>query len=622
METINTYYSDYAGLREFVYNNREILLSRTNLSVLAQVFAGVSDKNLLIAISEQIQELIPGCQVLGTTTNGEIMNGFSSGLKTVLSFSVFKDTYVRVALMRKHGQSDFDLGRYLAELMNTDDARVLILFATGLTINANQLLKGIQAVNALLPVAGGNAGDNLNHHKCFVFANGEITDSGVAGALLSGEKLVAARHSHLGWQPIGKEMTITRSEGSRVYTIDNFPAYQVYQRYLGIGEELDILSSFEFPLVMEKNGILVSRIPHSFHDDNSLVFFGDIEEGEKVRFSFGHINLIIDQLEFLLDWINQQTIESIFVYSCGARRSLLGEMVDMETRPLQGIAPTAGFFTDGEFFHSDNSNQFLNNTITILALSEEGEASCQTAAERPGIARSRSSSFDFAQSRDNVANRGIGILKALTCLVNVVTAELNERTSELESQRHDFINHLHTLYGLMTMGEIDQASQYISELYREVKSSNEALKLALPELTALLITKMGVSANRDIEFKLDVHSDLMGLKARPMDMVTMLGNLLNNSMEAVEDLPPGHRRIGLTIKEDPDCFCFQTHNPGHIPEDIQRRIFEPGFSTKQGTGNRGLGLPSVLHLAGKYQGSIELKSLPGQGTSFMIKIPR
>lgn len=617
MKTINTYYSDFDSLKQFVNSNRDVLLASSNSSVLAQVFSGICSKDLLLEISEHIRTLVPGSQVIGATTNGEIMNGLPSGLRIVISFSIFNDAVVRLALLNKSDDSDFNLGLALGRSLDSSDARVLLVFATGVTVNASQLLKGIEKANPFLPVAGGNAGDNLNHIQSFVLANGEITDRGAAGAVLAGENLLAARHNHLGWQSIGKEMTITRSSGSRVFTIDNMPAYQVYRRYLGTGEELDILSSFEFPLVMEKNGFLVSRIPHTCHDDDSLVFFGDIDEGEKVRFSFGHINTIIGKFDSLLEWIKQQPAESIFVYSCGARRSLLGESIDMETLPLQKIAPTAGFFTDGEFFHADGSNEFLNNSITILALSESGFAPDFTCHAHP-----EKTAGNLKAPKDNVANRSMEILRSLTCLVNVVTDELNQRNAELESQRRDFINHLQTLYGFMNSGEIEEASNYISGLYREVRSGRSLFKLAVPEVAALLVAKMGVAANRNIAFNVQVDSDLTGLKVRAMDIVAILGNVLNNALEAVDDLEAVHRQIELKIWEDVDHFCFETHNPGCIPENIQKRIFEYGFSTKSGSANRGLGLPSILHMSRRYHGTVELTSLPDQGTTLVVKFPK
>ncbi len=428
METINTYYNDYAGLAHFVDNNKEILLSSEGRSVLVQLFSGVYDEDYLLTISQQVRELIPHAQIIGATTNGEIMNGLVSGLKTVLSFSVFFHSDIKVVFSEKRSEDEFELGQSIASRISSDKAKILILFATGLNLNASRLLKGIQTVNPHLPVAGGNAGNNLTNTQRLVCCNDNTCDCGVVGAVIESDSLSVNCYSHLGWQPIGKEMTITSAEGSRVYTIDNIPAYQIYHQYLGFKTMSNIFNVVEFPLTINRHGIIITRAPLLRCDDDSIVFAGDIAEGERVRFSFGHVKMILEKTECLLQKIRQETVESIFVYSCASRRGFLQELSQSETLPLQNIAPTAGFFTSGEFFHTDSSNLLLNTTMTTLTLSESIK---QKAV--PGAETKRDLSLnEIVSTKDNMADRTIEILRALTCLVDKVTSELNERTVELQ----------------------------------------------------------------------------------------------------------------------------------------------------------------------------------------------
>ncbi len=431
METINAYYDDYASLEEFVKNNNN-LLAVNNRAVLVQVFSGICDETHLLTISKQIRGLIPHAQVIGSTTSGEIMNGLVSGLKTVLSFSVFRQSEIKAAFLAKKEDNDYGLGQSIANKLNSDKAKVLILFATGFPVNGSQLLKGVQSVNADLPVAGGIAGSNRTNKQSFVCCNDNITDCGVAGAVLEGDNLTVTRHTHLGWKPIGKEMTITKAEDSRVYTIDNLPAYQVYYQYLGIKTDSNIFKVVEFPLIICRHGLTMARAPFLRHADDSICFFGDITEGEKVRFGFGHVELILEKVDNLRQMIEQHPVESIFVYSCASRRGFLQESAQIETLPLQNIAPTAGFFTSGEFFHIDGNNQLLNTTMTTLALSESSPQMV-LAHQTKITAGLKEAGNKNEVTKDNVADRNIEILKALTYLVNKVTNELNEKTAELQS---------------------------------------------------------------------------------------------------------------------------------------------------------------------------------------------
>jgi len=427
MKTINTYYEDYTGLKNFVNDHSDVFFFHSEHVIFVQIFSGSCNKESIKIISRQIGDLVPNAQIIGTTTGGEIMNGLVSGLKTVLSFSVFYNSTIKVAYAEKTAGSDYELGRSIVSQLNSDKARILILFSTGLTVNASQLLKGIESISPGLPVAGGNAGSNFDNTQSFVLCNETVTECGVVGAVLEGDGLTVSCYSHLGWQPLGKEMIITRAEGSRVYTIDHMPAYQVYQKYLGIDDTFNMLNVDEFPLTISKQNLEIARVPYLRYADDSLAFFGDISEGEKVHFSFGHVGMILEKVFTLLQNIKLQAVDSIFVYSCSSRRGFLRKSSQIETMPLQEIAPTAGFFTNGEFFHSNNTNELLNSTMTTLALSESN-CSKMLLIPNPEVI----TDMQAVSLKNHITDRNTEVLKALTHLVDMVTSELNDKTDELQ----------------------------------------------------------------------------------------------------------------------------------------------------------------------------------------------
>jgi hypothetical protein len=164
--------------------------------------------------------------------------------------------------------------------------------------------------------------------------------------------------------------------------------------------------------------------------------------------------MILEEMEKLIQKIKKQPVESIYVYSCVSRRGFLQESARIETLPLQEIAPTSGFFTYGEFYHDENANQLLNGAMTTVVLSES-----ENPAEHPEVHSSiQAQSLELNNSvsaiKDNVAYRNIGILKALSHLVNTVTGELGERTHELErvndeiqyASMHDSLTGLYNRY--------------------------------------------------------------------------------------------------------------------------------------------------------------------------------
>lgn len=231
----------------------------------------------------------------------------------------------------------------------------------------------------------------------------------------------------------------------------------------------------------------------------------------------------------------------------------------------------------------------------------------------------------------------IGMFLSLILTYNLFTFEKQQRTLEkqqlyithlqemmqvIKAQRHDFINHLQVVYGLLQIGENNQALEYITDLYQDIQVSGEILRLAIPELIALLMVKMGVATARGISLSIAVESDLAELEVKPLDMAAIVGNLINNALEAVEDFPALQRKVDIKVSENTRYFVIQTLNPGYISPEIRRLIFTSGFSTKQGTSERGLGLSSVEHLVKKYRGKIVLSSHQEKGTRFTVCFPK
>ncbi|MEN6350036.1 MAG: FIST N-terminal domain-containing protein [Syntrophomonas sp.] len=675
METINTYYIDDVILEKFVADNRKLLLNSKNRSVMVQIFSGICDKNYLLSISKKIRGLLPHAQVIGTTTSGEIMNGLVSGLKTVISFSAFQNSELKVVFAEKNDMDDHELGRQIAASGDSPRARVLILFATGLKLNASLLLKGIESVNPNLPVAGGCAGDNRTNTQCFVWCNDKISSCGAVGIVIESDSLSVTCHSHLGWQPIGKEMTITRAEGSRVYTIDQIPAFEVYRRYLGINTNSNIFKVVEFPLTINKHGLIIARAPFLRYEDDSIGFFGDIDEGARVRLSFGHVEMILEQIDNLLRIIKQQSVESIFVYSCASRRGFLQEAAQIETLPLQSIAPTSGFFTSGEFFHADSSNQLLNTTMTTLALAESG-GKVDGATLSKEKAASAEAICEKASTKDNVADRNIEILGALACLVNTVTHELDERTAELQimnKQLHEareaaeaanqaksqfLANVSHEirtpLAGIIGMTEVlidTPLNEDQREFAYSVRDSslhliniiNEILDFSKIEAGKLIVQERPFSLNRLLKSVVSLESAQLGKKdvsltshidpaiprylvGDPLRLNQVLLNLIGNAIKFTD-----RGEIGLQVFLEEHSagdllIRFEIYDTGiGIAREDQEQLFSPFIqvdkSTTRAYPGTGLGLVICRELIELMKGDMGFESEPGQGSRFWFTLP-
>ena len=185
-------------------------------------------------------------------------------------------------------------------------------------------------------------------------------------------------------------------------------------------------------------------------------------------------------------------------------------------------------------------------------------------------------------------------------------ADLNNR---LRAQRHDFLNHLQVVSGLIEMGEYEEASRYIEKVYGKITAVGRVLKTANPAVNALLQVKLGACEKAGIAVELAIRSDWQDLAMEGWEMCKVLSNLIDNAMDAMRDEP--EKRLRITLWDDMKTCRFAVANPGApIPEDVQSRLFMPGFTTKE-TGH-GMGLYIVRTTLAEAGGGISLTREGGE----------
>ena len=188
----------------------------------------------------------------------------------------------------------------------------------------------------------------------------------------------------------------------------------------------------------------------------------------------------------------------------------------------------------------------------------------------------------------------------------------------LRAQRHDFLNHLQVVYSLIEMKEYKEANDYIELVYGSIASVGKVLRTANPAINALLQVKLGVCEKAGIQVKLDIRSAWKDLSIPGWEMCKVLGNLLDNAIDALQEV--SDRRLTLTLTEDLKAFRFSVKNSGPmIPVKLQASIFQPGITTK--AAGHGMGLFIVRRTVQEWGGDIRLIS-DAKETEFSGFIPR
>ena len=377
---------------------------RPNEHLFIQLFCGNTDKAIITEILHFLKKTFPKCVIIGASTAGEIKSGRIKTGTIQISFCHLEKSRAKAHYFEA---VNFESGQKAAATILEEDTKVCVALAHPFgEDDSEDFVEGFNTLRADMPLCGGNAADDFFFQSAFVIYEEQIFSKGIVLVTLSGKRLHVNTNYSLAWTQVGKELSVTKVDKGTIYEIDHQPIQEVYRHYLGNDAIQNLPSSaMEFPFVKISDDVDVCRSLISANLDGSLTFAGHFEEGEKVRFAIGNVEAIIDRAIVMQDEINEKPCDAIFIYSCSARKLFLSKQLNYEFGLLQQIAPTAGFFTYGEFFHSHHKNQLLNVTTTVLALGESDYIITHPLGEKPAL--------------------NCSTLKSLTHLVNTTQHELD-----------------------------------------------------------------------------------------------------------------------------------------------------------------------------------------------------
>jgi len=195
----------------------------------------------------------------------------------------------------------------------------------------------------------------------------------------------------------------------------------------------------------------------------------------------------------------------------------------------------------------------------------------------------------------------------------------------LRVQNHENMNKLHTIAGLIQLERYQDALDYIFNITEEQQELTRFLTRNINDysLAGLLLGKYGRAKELRAELVIDRNSRLRELP-RNIDisvLVVVIGNLLENALDAVSQVQAGPRRVYILLNGDRNGIEIKVRDTGPgISSEIQEKIFQEGFTTK-GCKFRGLGLYLVRKYLDQVDGSVQVNCPPEGGTTFTVFIP-
>jgi hypothetical protein len=629
LKTYNIRYRSSDRLKDFIYENQIVDSS----DILIQIFTSSKEREFITDITSTLYDLLPHSNIIGTSTDGETIDGRVLTNSTIISISMFDHTSIKSLMIDDLKSNCFESGQNSAKELICDNTKAMIFFVSSNDIDAVEFLDGVRSVSQTV-VAGGLSGDGGRFSGGVVFDKDIVSGNGVVGISLNSDHLIVGNSYRSDWEPVGKEFRVTKSHGCRVHTIDKMSGHELYKKYLGdnIAQKLPLIG-LQFPFVLKDrdSGDMVVRSIRDNSDDGSLVFSAKIQEQESIQISFGDSDKMLKQTQdMIVNLANKQPIESHFIYASGGRRRFLKSASFAEIESFTNLGISCGFFGFGEFFANKDENKFLNQSITVLTLSESK------------LKKQKNISFKTNYKK---IDSNLELTRALANIAQISSRELQELNQKLEMRVKEEVrknrdkdsilihnSKLAQMGEMMTMiahqwrqplsaisststglhikielgkyedefflNSLEKIEDYVNHLsdtiddftnfFKPSKRKKFTTSKKLIEKALFILSSSFTKNSIEVETNFDSNEDF---EVYANEVIQVLINLLKNSENVLRSREIKKPTITIkTYKKENKNYIEVNDNAGGIKEDIIDDIFSAYFSTNETQQSTGLGL--------------------------------
>ena len=347
---------------------------------LAMVFISVNQNR--DAVSQLLSDA--AIAIYGVTTHGEFTEeGITAGGIAIMLLDI-NPAYFTI-LFAEYAQKNYrEIARSIAKQAVEKFAHPCFLIAgSNMHTDAEEILHGFEDIlGEQVNVYGGMAGDDFKFQENFVFTNQQSSSNGIVAIALDEDKIsIKGRATH-GWNAVGTEKTVTKSEGNHVYTIDDTPVLDLVIKYGGLKnvtpENFVMEHSITLPLQLQReSGDPVIRAGLVIDwTDRSYYCGGAVPQGSKIRFSiapdFDVIEKVIDGCE-KLKLTEMPEADALLLFSCGGRLISLGPLIGEEIEGIQKVwdVPIAGMFSTAEMARATNGKLEMHGLTACCVVLKE-----------------------------------------------------------------------------------------------------------------------------------------------------------------------------------------------------------------------------------------------------------
>ena len=357
--------------------------------------------------------------------------------------------------------------------------------------------------------------------------------------------------------------------------------------YLGLGAALGLLASWLLSRRIKRHtrGLEIAEIASLADHREALLH--SIREGVVGVANDGEITVLNDSAKELL----------------GLTDDAVGRKLD-----TVGMDPAITEFLVSGNSRDDQTDVVITTRTRVLALNRRAASS---GGHRIGTVTTMRDSTELASMQAQLSSH-------------------KSVTDTLRAQTHEFANQLHTISGLVQLGEFDAVRDLVGTLTRRRAEISDAVTrhISDPAVAALLIAKTSLAAERKVGLRITEDSHLGPLTpALATDVITLVGNLIDNAVDVSE----GSTAALVTVEvDDSDGLTLTVTDSGPgVPEHLRESIFARGVTSKPDgadgpAGGRGIGLALVRLVTAQHGGSVQVGDAgaeAGGGARFTVVIP-
>ncbi len=638
---------------------------RNASAVLINLYIGIADKTVAEKILARTKSEFPDVKIVGQTVATSIVsNGVRDNATEGATVLMFEKSDVDIFEYECRDISPEEAARDFSEkIRKMQKVKGVQLLVDTVHVEVQKFLDNLNIEDESIQIFGTGAGGEWNIAENVFNFTDHIFGAGIIAVVYSGDELEIETLYDLGWAPIGKEMTVTKTKGIQtIVEIDNEPVFEVFKRYLKVQpDEYFARNVMEFPFIVHRKYMDVARVTLGLTKEGYLIVPSGICEGEKVQLSFGNTSEMfvtaIDNSNKAADFQPQGMLLSM----CENREEYLQGNEDREIEYYRAACPSvSGQSAYGEIVRAGSGAELLNCALVSMIF-REGK-------KNPGVCRTDVGKLKLAQ-----VHSVIPLYERLYTFLDAATteyAELKEAQKEqelrnqieveraaneakstfLSNMSHEIRTPINAVLGMNEMILRESGEERILEYARNISNAGntllglindildfskiEAGKMELVSanysisslLNDLYVMIMPKAKDKDLElvFNVDpmIPDELYGDEIRIRQIIL---NILNNAVKYTKE---GGVRVEVLRQPVSDEYVeleFHIKDTGiGIKEEDLDKLFTP-FQRIEENRNRaiegtGLGMNITLRLLKLMDSELEVDSVYGEGSDFHFKI--